>query len=43
MNGFDIEASWIGNDEVFQKVQAALIDIDDAVITTDDLKRNTGK
>jgi hypothetical protein len=43
MNSFDIEASWIGNDEVFQKVQAGLIDIDDAVFTTDDLNRNTGK
>jgi hypothetical protein len=43
MNGFDIEVSWIGNDEVFQKVQAGLIDIDDIVFTTDDLKRNTGK
>jgi hypothetical protein len=43
MNGFDIEASWTGNDEVFQKVQAGLISNDDAVFTTDDLKQNTGK
>jgi hypothetical protein len=43
MNGFDIKASWIGNDAVFQNVQAGLIDIDDAVFTTDDLKWNTGK
>jgi hypothetical protein len=42
MNGFDIEAAWIGNDEVLQKVQAGLISIDDVVFTTEDLKRNTG-
>jgi hypothetical protein len=43
MNGFDIEAAWIGNDEVFQSVQDGSISIDDAVFTAEDLKRNTAK
>jgi hypothetical protein len=43
MNGFDIEAAWIGDDDVFQSVHDGSISIDDAVFTVDDLKRNTGK
>jgi hypothetical protein len=43
MNSFDIESAWIGNDDVFQNLQAGLISIDDAVFTAEDLKRNTGK
>jgi hypothetical protein len=43
MNGFDIEAEWIGDDDVFQKIQSGELLIKDAIFDPQVLKLNTGK